>query len=380
MAAKFGLQYNHNIYTTSFTNRPKLMTSSDDIVTNDLSNAAIENDASGHKVITLLIRTFAVSIVAIMLLFLINNYLNFWQQWPGLPSFFSHRGWFGLEALRTPLVDDQITKGWLQLLSYLGAVALVVLYVLWTHKRPLRSDAALLTEFAAYIIRAAFWIVLMVGIVDITISFLRVENFLSPLIGDDLSIAIGRPQFRAIYVHYPLVLLSFVIAFFDRSLGFTWLAFLVVLAEFQIVISRFVFSYEQPFMGDLVRFWYAALFLFASAYTLVHEGHVRVDVLYSRFSKRSKAWSNTVGTLLLGLPLGWIILLTGMRDKTSSINSPLYSFEVSQSGYGLYVKYLMVGFLAVFAVSMIIQFSSYLLDNVADLRQEPGGDQLTGKP
>jgi len=216
-------------------------------------------------------------------------------------------------------------------------------------------------------------------LVDILISFLRVEDLLSPLIGDALSQALGRPQFRGIYVHYPLILLSFVIAFFNRSLGFTWLAFLVVLAEFQIVISRFVFSYEQPFMGDLVRFWYAALFLFASAYTLVNEGHVRVDVFYSRFSKRSRAWSNTAGTVLLGLPLGWIILMTGMWDKTSSINSPVRSFEVSQSGYGLYVKYLMVGFLAVYAVSMIIQFSSYLLDKVADLRQEPGGDQLAGE-
>ena len=355
------------------------MTSPDDIVTNDLSNAAIENDASAHNVIDLLVRTVAVSIVAIMLIFLINNYLNFWQQWPGLPAFFSHQGWFGLEALRTPLVDGQITKGWLQLLSYLGAVPLVFLYVLWTRERPLRSEAALLSGFAAYIIRAAFWIVLIIGIVDITISYLRVEDFLSPLIGDGLSDAIGRPQFRGMYVHYPLILLSFVIAFFARSLGFPWLTFLVVLAEFQIVISRFVFSYEQPFMGDLVRFWYAALFLFASSYTLVHDGHVRVDVLYSRFSKRARAWSNTVGTLLLGLPLGWIILVTGMWYKASSINSPLHSFEVTQSGYGLYVKYLMVGFLAVFAVSMIIQFCSYLLVNVADLRQEPDGDQLTGK-
>jgi len=355
------------------------MTSPDDIDTNDLSNTAIENDASGHNVIDLLIRTVALSIVAIMLLFLINNYLNFWQQWPGLPAFFSHQGWFGLEALRTPLVDGQITKGWLQLLSYLGVVALVVLYVLWSHKRSLRSDAALLSGFAAYIIRAAFWAVLIIGFVDIFISFLRVEDLLSPLVGNDLSDAIGRPRFRGIYVHYPLVLLSFVIAFFARSPGFPWLAFLVVLAEFQIVISRFVFSYEQAFMGDLVRFWYAALFLFASAHTLVHDGHVRVDVLYSHFSKRGRAWSNTVGSLLLGLPLGWIILVTGMWLKTSSINSPLHSFEVTQSGYGLYVKYIMVGFLAVFAVSMIIQFSSYLLINVADLRQEPGGDQLTGK-
>ena len=355
------------------------MSSSDTVDTNDLSNTALKNDASGHTVIILLIRALAVSIVAIMLLFLINNYLNVWRQWPGLPSFFAHYGWFGLETFGTPLVGAQIAKAWLQLLSYFGAVALAGLYVFWTPKRPLRADAALLSGFAAYIIRTAFWIVLIIGLVDIIISFLRVENLLSPLVGEDLTQALGRPQFRGMYVHYPLILLSFVIAIFNRSLGFTWLAFLVVLAEFQIVISRFIFSYEQPFMGDLVRFWYAALFLFASAYTLVHDGHVRVDVLYSRFSKRSKAWTNTVGTLLLGLPLGWIILMTGMWDKTSSINSPLHSFEVSQSGYGLYVKYLMVGFLAVYAVSMIIQFSSYLLDKVADIRQEPGGDQLAGK-
>ena len=355
------------------------MSASDNVLTDDSSNTAMENDGSGHKVIVLLIRIFAVSVVAIMLLFLLNNYLNFWRQWPGLPSFFSHYGWFGLETLSAPLESGQITQGWLQLLSYLGAVALVVLYVLWTHKRPLRSDAALLSAFAAYIIRAAFWTVLIIGLVDILISFLRVEKFLSPLIGDGLSQALGRAQFRGIYVHYPLVLVSFIIAFFNRSLGFTWLAFLVVLSEFQIVISRFVFSFEQPYMGDLVRFWYAALFLFASAYTLVHEGHVRVDVFYSRFSARGKAWSNTVGTVLLGLPIGWIILVTGMWDKTSSINSPVRSFEVSQSGYGLYVKWLMVAFLAVYAVSMIVQFSSYLLDKVADLRQEPGGDQLAGE-
>ncbi|MBC8441545.1 MAG: TRAP transporter small permease subunit [Deltaproteobacteria bacterium] len=311
-----------------------------------------------------------------MLIFLINNYLNIWQQWPGLPSFFANQGWFGLEPLRIPLADDQIIKGWLQIISYLGVVVIVGLYVLRTHNRFLRLDADLLSRFSAYIIRAAFWIVLIIGIVDIIISFLRVENFMPVLIGDNLTDAIGRPNFRAVYVHFPLILLSLVIAFFNKSLGFTWLAFLVVLAEFQIVISRFVFSYEQPFMGDLVRFWYAALFLFASAYTLVHDGHVRVDVLYSRFNKRSKAWTNAIGTLLLGLPIGWVILYVGMADKTSSINSPLYSFEISQSGYGLYVKYLMVGFLAVYAMSMIVQFASYLLEKVADLRQEPGGDQL----
>ena len=354
------------------------MSPSDANAANDLSNPVQGKDDSSPRFITLLIRTLAVSIVMIMLFFLINNYLNVWHKWPGLPSFFAHQGWFGLEVSGDSLQDGFTFKGWLQLLSYFGAILLSGFYVFITSKRSLRADAALLSAVAAYIIRAAFWVVLIIGLVDIIISFLRVENLLSPLVGEELTQALGRPQFRGIYVHYPLVALSLVIAFFNRSLGFTWLAFLVVLAEFQIVISRFVFSYEQPFMGDLVRFWYAALFLFASAYTLVHEGHVRVDVFYSRFAKRSKAWTNTVGTLVLGLPLGWVILMTGMWDKTSSINSPLYTFEVSQSGYGLYVKYLMVGFLAVYAVSMIVQFASYLLDSFADLRQEPGGDQLAG--
>ena len=157
---------------------------------------------------------------------------------------------------------------------------------------------------------------------------------------------------------------------------------MVVLAEFLIVITRFVFSYEQAYMGDVVRFWYAALFLFASAYTLVEEGHVRVDVLYAGFNRRTKAWVDTLGSMFLGIPICWVILMHGMGGKGNSINSPILSFEVSQSGYGMYVKYIMAGFLVVFAVSMLIQFVSYLLFNIDELinrsddPERPGYRQL----
>ena len=53
--------------------------------------------------------------------------------------------------------------------------------------------------------------------------------------------------------------------------------------------------------------------------------------------------------------------------RGNSINNPLLSFEVSQSGYGMYVNYLMAGFLVVFAVSMMIQFVSYWLFNINEL-------------
>jgi TRAP-type mannitol/chloroaromatic compound transport system permease small subunit len=122
-----------------------------------------------------------------------------------------------------------------------------------------------------------------------------------------------------------------------------------------------------------VRFWYAALFLFASAYTLLEEGHVRVDVFYAALSPKKKGRVNFFGTLILGIPLCWTILWFGMATNRSVINSPLLVFEVTQAGFGLYIKYLMAVFLGIYAVSMLTQFVSYLMDAYADMRGDPGG-------
>lgn len=318
-----------------------------------------------------LARSVAGSIVAIAILFLLNNYLNIWQEWPGVVALLASLQWFGMVLQSEPLTGADLTLGWVQLLSYPLTLLAVVAWVFATPQRRLNQDAKLLTGVAAYIVRAAFFTVLIVGVADALISLLRVEALLPLLVGEELIDALARPHFRGLYVHCPLIALAFLIALFSRSLGFIWLALLVVFGEFLIVILSFVFSYEQAFMGDLVRFWYAALFLFASAHTLLLDGHVRVDVLYAHFKPRAKAWANSLGLLLLGLPLCWVILSLGMWDKTSSINSPLLNFEVSQSGYGMYVKYLMVAFLVIFALSMIVQFASYLLSNLAVLLGEP---------
>ena len=321
---------------------------------------------------THIVRMAAALMIALIALFLLNNYLVYWRGWPefspGLSNLLARLGFLAAADLppsATPIL------GWIQLLGYCTILVGTVLLVHTTTARTLRDDADLYARLAAYIIRAAYWAVFLIGLIDMLISFLRVEGFLEAVVGKHLATQLGRPVFRGVYVHYPLLAASLVIAWFSRSLGFTWLAILVVMAEFQVVVSRFVFSYEQVFMGDLVRFWYAALFLFAGAYTLLHEGHVRVDVLYANFSARGKALSNAAGAVLLGLPLCWTIMLQGMSGKSASINSPLLGFEISQSGYGMYVKYLMAGFLLIFAVSMALQFVSAFLASVADLRAEP---------
>jgi len=306
---------------------------------------------------TLGARFVAWSVVATLFAFLANVYLSFWREWPGAGAAF--RG-------------DVPLRSWVQLSLYLLALAGPAVYVALTPNRSLRQDDAVIARIAAYIAAFAFWCVLLVGLADAVISFLRVEGFLETLFGHQFAQDLGRNAFRAPTVHGPLIVASLVLAAVVRTPGFTWLALLVVVAELQIVISRFMYSYEQAFMGDLVRMWYAGLFLFSSAYTLIEEGHVRVDVFYTNFTERKKGLVNALGSLLLGLPLCWTILLLGMSEKTSIITSPLLALEVTQSGFGMYIKYLMAAFLAVFAVTMMIQFSAYFLESVANYRGDPG--------
>jgi len=322
--------------------------------------------ASTHTVI-LLGRVFAYMMTAALFLYLLNNYLVYWREWPGPYQFLSSMGWFGLEFSDGALSAEQSQLGWIQLAAYLVALAGALGYAVMTKNRTLHHDARRFSDISAYIVRSAFWAVLLVGFADTLISFLRVEGFLNLWVSKELTVQLGRPIFRGGSVHYPLIGAAFILALLMRKINFAWLALMVVLAEFLIVITRFVFSYEQAYMGDLVRFWYAALFLFASASTLIQEGHVRVDVLYANLSRKTKAWSNAVGSLIFGIPICWVILMQGLGGKGNSLNSPLLSFEVSQSGYGLYVKYLMAGFLIVFAVTMMIQFISFLLHSVADI-------------
>jgi TRAP-type mannitol/chloroaromatic compound transport system permease small subunit len=335
--------------------------------------------AASHPsfLIVSLSKVFAYIMVGSLFLYLTNNYLIYWQDMPGPYLLLDHFGWFGEAS--TELDTEQLSQGWLQLAIYLGCLLLLAVYALRNQRMSLHQEAERFSALAAYLVRLAFWSVTLVGMADMLISFLRVEQLLDSLIGSELITQLGRPTYRGTYVHFPLIGLSFVLAFLLRSISFSWLALMVVISEFAIVITRFVFSYEQAFMGDLVRFWYAALFLFASAYTLVHEGHVRVDVLYAGFNRVKKSWSNIVGCLFLGLPLCWVILMQGMGGKGNSINSPLLSFEISQSGYGMYVKYLMAGFMVVFAATMIVQFVAYLLENIANLLHPPAEEEQPGE-
>jgi TRAP-type mannitol/chloroaromatic compound transport system permease small subunit len=327
-----------------------------------MSSAPIAGDAPQHVPTGVagpapLTRGFGWLMLTALGAFLINNVLSVSFGWPGAGAALSGGG----------------ALAWVQLLLYPLALGLAALIVARSPAATLRGDARRITAFNIYLVRACFWVVFFCGIADAAIAFMRVENLLAPLFGEDLAGDLGRSQFVGTWVHAPLAALGFLVGLVTRTLGFTWLALLIVAAELLIVITRFVFSYEQALMGDLVRYWYAALFLFASAYTLLDEGHVRVDVVFAGLSPQRKGLVNAVGAVVLGMTTAWVIIWIGLGGPRSIINSSVANFEVTQAAVsGMYVKYHMAAFLAVFAITMLIQFVAYLFEGVADMRDEPG--------
>jgi len=310
--------------------------------------------------ISLYLRIASYSVLAFTLAFLINNVLTVWIDWPGVKKIFSHYEMFGFK--KKALDGSTLSYGFMQIGVYLICIVAVIIYVFKTYSQTLERDSEILSNFSAYLVRSSFWAVFLVGVADFIISFMVVERLWEAIFSPEVKAFMVKSPERITFIHFPIILISFVIGYFTKSVGFIWLAVLVVVSEFIIVLSRFIFSYEQAFQGDLVRFWYAALYLFASAYALIHEGHVRVDVLYSSFSERKKAWTNLLGSALLGVPLVLIVIFLGLNGKASIINGPVVAFEVTQQGSnGLYLLYLMAVYLAVFAVTMLLQFTSYFM-------------------
>jgi TRAP-type mannitol/chloroaromatic compound transport system permease small subunit len=82
-----------------------------------------------------------------------------------------------------------------------------------------------------------------------------------------------------------------------------WLTLCMVLTQFAVVILRYVFELGWIAMQESILFMHAVVFLLGAAYTLRHEGHVRVDIFYRRLSRQGQALVDALGTLFLLLPV-----------------------------------------------------------------------------
>lgn len=87
-----------------------------------------------------------------------------------------------------------------------------------------------------------------------------------------------------------------------------WLVLAVALVSAGNAVFRYAFGMGSNAWLELQWYLFAAIFLLGAGYTLRHNGHVRVDVFYSRFSPRTQAWIDLFGAALFLLPVMLLIL------------------------------------------------------------------------
>ncbi len=81
-----------------------------------------------------------------------------------------------------------------------------------------------------------------------------------------------------------------------------WVALLMVLIQFGIVIGRYVFGVNSIWMQESVLYLHGTLFMLAAGYTLLVDKHVRVDIFYARVTQATRRRIDMFGHIFLLLP------------------------------------------------------------------------------
>lgn len=85
-----------------------------------------------------------------------------------------------------------------------------------------------------------------------------------------------------------------------NAISWLWVAVMIVILI--SVIARYAFGQGSIMLEEIQWHLYGVAWLIGLSYTLVHDDHVRVDVLHERFSLKTQVWIEFLGIALLLLP------------------------------------------------------------------------------
>lgn len=167
------------------------------------------------------------------------------------------------------------------------------------------------------------------------------------------------------------------ISFSDRFIEWvgnkvSWLTALLVLIICYDVVMRYLFNSSSVAIYELEWHIFALIFLLGAAFALKHDRHVRVDVFYSRFPKKAKAWVNLAGTILLLGPFCWILIIEGSDYVANSFRL----LESSPDPGGLPARYVIKAAIPVGFSLVFIQAINWVFKNILVL---VGAEQNTTK-
>ena len=139
----------------------------------------------------------------------------------------------------------------------------------------------------------------------------------------------------------------------NQTLGsaVAWLTLIMVVVQFTIVVMRYVFGVGYIYMQESIVYMHGILFLLGAGFTLLHNGHVRVDLIYREASVRRKALTDLLGSLLLLIPVMILILWAAYPYVQISWSV----LEGSKETSGIPGIYLLKTTILIFAGLMLLQ-------------------------
>ncbi len=146
---------------------------------------------------------------------------------------------------------------------------------------------------------------------------------------------------------------SAAISWTNNTIGITvaWATLFMVLAQFAVVVMRYVFGFNSIALQESVIYAHGIVFMLGSAYTLLVGGHVRVDIFYQNMSDRAKAWVDFWGSLILLVPFMLVILYFSW----DYVEIAWRIREGSRESSGLPYVYLLKSVILTFAGLLLLQ-------------------------
>lgn len=153
---------------------------------------------------------------------------------------------------------------------------------------------------------------------------------------------------------------------FNEKLGkwTSWLTFILVILVCFDVISRYLFNSSSGAVQELEWHLFAIIFLVAAGYTLKHNEHVRVDVIYSRLSKKTQAIIDLVGSLLFLVPFCLLVIYASKNFVFTSFQIG----ETSPDSGGLPARYILKAILPISFVFILLQGFAIIIRSVITLK------------
>ena len=117
--------------------------------------------------------------------------------------------------------------------------------------------------------------------------------------------------------------LKTVVRYIDRlngwvGRGVAWATLGLVLVVFVDVVMRYLFNTSFVFTQELEWHIFGFIFLIGAGYTLLKDGHVRVDIIYQRLGPKGRAWVNFCGVILFLIPGCIMVIATSWNFTMNS--------------------------------------------------------------